>query len=58
MKAGKAQVYKRQYAKSSFARERLGKYCQYLYNGQPLFRTVENDSTSTVHRPPTNSGTI
>jgi uncharacterized protein YecE (DUF72 family) len=23
----------------------VGEYCQYLYNGQPLFRTVGNDST-------------
>lgn len=39
------QVYKKTYAKSKFARECLGEYCQYLYNGEPLFRTVGNDST-------------
>ncbi len=45
------QVYKRQYAKTSFARECLGEYCQYQYNNEPLFRTVGNDST--FYRPPT-----
>lgn len=45
------QVYKRQYAKSKFAQECLGEYCQYQYRGQPLFRTVGNDST--FYRPPT-----
>ncbi|MDF0643162.1 MAG: DUF72 domain-containing protein [Nitrospira sp.] len=45
------QVYKKAYAKSRFARECLGEYCQYLYNGEPLFRTVGNDST--FYRPPT-----
>ncbi|MDK2742558.1 MAG: DUF72 domain-containing protein [Nitrospira sp. BO4] len=45
------QVYLKQYAKTTFARECLGEYCQYLYNGQPLFRTVGNDST--FYRPPT-----
>ena len=45
------QVYKRQYAKSTFARECLGEYCQYLYNGETLFRTVGNDAT--FYRPPT-----
>ena len=45
------QVYKKQYAKSVFARECLGEYCQYLYNSEPLFRTVGNDST--FYRPPT-----
>jgi len=45
------QVYKREYKKMTFARECLGEYCQYLYNGQPLFRTVGNDST--FYRPPT-----
>ena len=44
------QVYKRQYTKTSFTRECLGEFCQYLYNGQPLFRTVGNDST--FYRPP------
>lgn len=45
------QVYKKTYAKTKFARECLGEYCQYLYNGEPLFRTVGNDST--FYRPPT-----
>src|SRR6478736_4183871 len=45
------QVYKREYKKTTFARECLGEYCQYLYNGEPLFRTVGNDST--FYRPPT-----
>jgi uncharacterized protein YecE (DUF72 family) len=45
------QIYKRTYAKSRFARECLGEYCQYLYNGEPLFRTVGIDST--FYRPPT-----
>jgi uncharacterized protein YecE (DUF72 family) len=39
------QVYNRQYTKTGFTRECLGEFCQYLYNGQPLFRTVGNDST-------------
>lgn len=45
------QVYLKTYAKTRFARECLGEYCQYLYKGQPLFRTVGNDST--FYRPPT-----
>ena len=45
------QVYKRAYAKSTFARECLGEYCQYQYQGEPLFRTVGNDAT--FYRPPT-----
>ena len=45
------QVYTRQYAKSTFARECLGEYCQYQYKNEPLFRTVGNDST--FYRPPT-----
>ena len=45
------QVYHRGYAKSTFARECLGEYCQYQYQDEPLFRTVENDST--FYRPPT-----
>jgi uncharacterized protein YecE (DUF72 family) len=45
------QIYKREYKKTLFARECLGEYCQYLHNGQPLFRTVGNDST--FYRPPT-----
>jgi uncharacterized protein YecE (DUF72 family) len=44
------QVYHRHYAKSTFARECLGEYCQYQHNGEPLFRTVGNDST--FYRPP------
>lgn len=44
------QVYQRKYAKTTFARECLGEYCQYLHNGEPLFRTVGNDST--FYRPP------
>lgn len=47
------QVYQRQYAKTTFARECLGEYCQYLYNDEPLFRTVGSDST--FYRPPTAS---
>lgn len=47
------QVYRRRYARTTFARECLGEYCQYLYNGEPLFRTVGNDST--FYRPPTAS---
>lgn len=45
------QIYRRQYAKTTFARECLGEYCQYLHNDDPLFRTVGNDST--FYRPPT-----
>lgn len=45
------QVYKKQYAKSAFTRECLGEYCQYQYQGEPLFRTVGNDAT--FYRPPT-----
>ncbi|MDK2744338.1 MAG: DUF72 domain-containing protein [Nitrospira sp. BO4] len=44
------QVYLKQYAKTTFARECLGEYCQFLYNGEPCFRTVGNDST--FYRPP------
>ncbi|MGH7146827.1 MAG: DUF72 domain-containing protein [Nitrospiraceae bacterium] len=44
-------VYHRQYAKTKFSQECLGEYCQYLHNGEPLFRTVGNDST--FYRPPT-----
>ena len=44
------QVYLKPYAKSLFARECLGEYCQYQYNGEPLFRTVGNDSA--FYRPP------
>lgn len=44
------QVYLKKYAKTRFARECLGEYCQYLYGGEPLFRTVGNDST--FYRPP------
>jgi uncharacterized protein YecE (DUF72 family) len=45
------QIYQRPYAKTTFARECLGEYCQYLHTGEPLFRTVGNDST--FYRPPT-----
>lgn len=45
------QIYQKPYAKSTFARECLGEYCQYQYNHEPLFRTVGNDST--FYRPPT-----
>ncbi len=45
------QVYKKHYAKSRFAQECLGEYCQFLFNDEPLFRTVGNDST--FYRPPT-----
>jgi len=45
------QVYTRQYAKSRFAQECLGEYCQYQHNDEPLFRTVGNDAT--FYRPPT-----
>jgi uncharacterized protein YecE (DUF72 family) len=45
------QVYQKQYAKTLFARQCLGEYCQHLYDGEPLFRTVGNDST--FYRPPT-----
>lgn len=34
------QVYRRKYAPTAFTRECLGEFCQYLYKGQPLFRTV------------------
>jgi uncharacterized protein YecE (DUF72 family) len=44
------QVYHRQYAKSRFAQECLGEYCQYQYNNEPLFRTVVNDAT--FYQPP------
>lgn len=45
------QIYLRPYAKSRFAQECLGEYCQYQYQGEPLFRTVGNDAT--FYRPPT-----
>ena len=45
------QIYKKSYPKTAFARECLGEYCQYLSDGEPLFRTVGNDST--FYRPPT-----
>ena len=45
------QVYTRPYAKSTFARDCLGEYCQYQYKNEPLFRTVGNDAT--FYRPPT-----
>ncbi|MGQ0665559.1 MAG: DUF72 domain-containing protein, partial [Nitrospiraceae bacterium] len=45
------QVYKRPYAKSRFAQECLGEYCQYGTGNGPLFRIVGNDAT--FYRPPT-----
>lgn len=45
------QVYLKKYGKTTFARECLGEYGQYLYHGEPLFRTVGNDAT--FYRPPT-----
>ena len=39
------QIYTRKYTKTAFTRECLGEFCQYLYRGQPLFRTVGNDAT-------------
>lgn len=45
------QIYKRPYPKTTFARDCLGEYCQYQHRGEPLFRTVGNDST--FYRPPT-----
>jgi uncharacterized protein YecE (DUF72 family) len=45
------QVYRRKYAPTAFTRECLGEFCQYLYKGQPLFRTVGMDSS--FYRPPT-----
>jgi uncharacterized protein YecE (DUF72 family) len=45
------QIYLKQYSKTAFARECLGEYCQYLYNGEPCFRTIGNDAT--FYRPPT-----
>jgi uncharacterized protein YecE (DUF72 family) len=45
------QVYRRKYAPTSFTRECLGEFCQFLYKGQPLFRTVGMDSS--FYRPPT-----
>ena len=44
------QIYTRKYTKTAFTRECLGEFCQYLYRGQPLFRTVGNDAT--FYRPP------
>ena len=44
------QIYTRKYTKTSFTRECLGEFCQNLYRGQPLFRTVGNDAT--FYRPP------
>ena len=45
------QVYKKQYAKNKFVQECIGEYCQYQYNGEPIFRTAGNDAT--FYRPPT-----
>jgi uncharacterized protein YecE (DUF72 family) len=45
------QVYTRQYPENKFVQKCLGEYCQYEYQGEPLFRTVGNDAT--FYRPPT-----
>jgi uncharacterized protein YecE (DUF72 family) len=45
------QVYTRQYPENKFVQDCLGEYCQYEYQGEPLFRTVGNDAT--FYRPPT-----
>jgi len=45
------QVYTRQYPENKFVQECLREYCQYEYQGEPLFRTVGNDAT--FYRPPT-----
>ncbi len=45
------QVYRRKYAPTALTRECLGEFCQYLYKGQPLFRTVGMDSS--FYRPST-----
>lgn len=45
------QIYRRKYAPTAFTRECLGEFCQYLYKGQPLFKTVGIDSS--FYRPPT-----
>ena len=44
------QIYTRKYSKTGFTRDCLGEFCQCLYKGQPLFRTVGNDAT--FYRPP------
>jgi uncharacterized protein YecE (DUF72 family) len=46
----RGQVYHNKYNKAAFARECLSEYCQHLYKGVPLFRTVGNDAT--FYRPP------
>jgi uncharacterized protein YecE (DUF72 family) len=51
MKAGKDRSISSSYTKTTFARQCLSEYCQYFYNGEPLFCTVGNDST--FYRPPT-----
>ena len=38
------QVYKREYTKGKFSQECLGEYCQYQYQGEPLFRTPDTQS--------------
>ncbi|WP_447975615.1 DUF72 domain-containing protein [Nitrospira sp. Kam-Ns4a] len=45
------QIYQRDYPNGRFAAECLGEYCQFQYRGEPLFRTVGNDST--FYHPPT-----
>jgi uncharacterized protein YecE (DUF72 family) len=50
-KGWQGQVYKSQYTRSRFKRECLVEYCQYQYQGKPLFRTVGTDSA--FYSPPT-----
>ncbi len=49
----KGQIYTRTYTKTGFTWDCLVEFCQYLYKGEPLFRTVGNDAT--FYRPPTAS---
>ena len=51
MKAGKDRFINESARRPCSHVNALGEYCQYLYNGEPLFRTVGNDST--FYRPPT-----
>jgi uncharacterized protein YecE (DUF72 family) len=44
-------VYRRSYPKSRFAKDCLGEYASYQYQGVPLFRTVGLDHS--FYRPPT-----
>jgi hypothetical protein len=58
------QVYKQAYARTVFSRECLGEFCQYLYKGQPLFRTVgfhilsPSDGQPAYPVPPSNPGRL